>query len=340
MTPSSPRVGCDGNLMVRCLVQAIFFTAFLGIAKAYACDPCGLHNSVQVPGVINALRANGLESGSFTFGAQQQLSTFSVRGENDLRTTEENLELIDTLSVTQISLGYNLSDTFATQVNIPFIVRSFDRFERFRKIQDSEAGFGDISLTTTYSPYSYNDIDTRVFIALLGGVKLPTGDTGSLTRVAGDDPSTADVRIQGRGLTLGTGSVDVPLGFISYVRSDRFVSFASVQYTFRGEGAADYRFANDFVWTAGPGYLFLLGEEESLSFSAVVSGEHKGDDRLQGVSLSKTSANNVYLGPELFYSMTNQVSLQVAVDFPISLDVGGSVVKPETRSRIALSLSF
>lgn len=337
---SLPRMGCEGNLIVRCLFQSLLFTAFLGVANAYACDPCGLHNSVQVPGVINALRANGLESGSVTFGVQQQLSTFSVREENDLRTTEENLELIDTLSVTQFSLGYNLSDTFATQVTVPFIVRSFDRFERFRKVQDSEAGFGDISLSTTYSPYSYNDIDTRVFIALLGGVKLPTGDTGSLTRVAGDDPSTADVRIQGRGLTLGTGSVDLPLGILSYLRLDRFVSFASVQYTFRGEGAADYRFANDFVWTAGPGYLFLLGEEESLSLSVVVSGEHKGDDRLQGISLSKTSANNVYLGPELFYSMTNKLSLQLAVDFPIALDVGSSVVKPETRSRIALSMSF
>lgn len=320
-----------------CLITATLISV---VSSAFACDPCGLHNSVQVPGVINTLRSNGLQPGSFTLGAQQQLSTFKVRGENDLRTTENDLELIDSLSVTQLSVGYNFNDSTAAQVNVPFIVRNFDTFERYRKISDSEAGFGDISITSTYSPYSYNDVDSRIFLAAVVGVKMPTGDTGSLTRVARDDPSTAEQRIQGRGLTLGTGSVDFPFGLVSYVRKGRFVGFTSAQYTLRGEGAADYRFANDFIWTTSPGYLFLLGEEESISLSAVLSGEHKGDDRLSGASLSKTSANNLYLGPEIFYSMTNRISLQLAMDFPIAIDVGGAAVKPETRTRISLSMSF
>ncbi|MFN4896472.1 MAG: hypothetical protein ACK5GN_02250 [Pseudomonadota bacterium] len=306
----------------------------------YACDPCGLHNSVQVPGIINTLRSTGLQSGSYTFGAQQQLSTFTVRGENDLRTTESDLELIKTLSVTQASLGYNISDSVAGQVNVPFIIRSYERFERFKKVEDTEAGFGDMSVSGTYSPYSYNDVDSRVFLATIGGVKLPTGDTGSLTRIASEDPTTADQRIQGRGLTLGTGSFDLPFGIIAFGRHGRAVAFASTQYTIRGEGAADYRFANDLLWTAAPGYLFLLGEEESLTTSLVLSGEHKGEDSLDGAALSKTSANNLYLGADLFYSLTNRISLQLALDFPVSLDVGGAAVKPQTRSRLAFSMSF
>lgn len=309
-------------------------------AVASACDPCGLHNSVQVPGLINTMRSTGLRAGSFTLGMQQQLSTFKVRGENDLRTTEGNLELIKTLSVMQVSAGYNISNSVAAQMNVPFIIRNYDTFERFRRINETEAGFGDMSLNTTYSPYSHNDIDSRVFIAAIGGVKLPTGDTGSLTRVASEDLSTANQRIQGRGLTLGTGSVDIPLGLVSYVRVGRIVGFTSAQYTMRGEGAADYRFANDFVWNAAPGYLFLLGEDESLSFSVVMSGEYKGDDRLNGAPLSKTSANNLYLGPELFYSTSNALSLQVAMDLPVALDVGGAAVQPETRWRVAVSVSF
>lgn len=325
---------------LRKILGAAVLASSMGLHSAHACDPCGLHNSVQVPGIINTLRSSGLQAGSFTFGAQQQLSTFDVRGENDLRTTESDLELIKTLSVTQISLGYNVSDAAAAQINVPFIIRNYDKFERFKKISESESGFGDMSLTGTYSPYSYTDVNSRVFVAAVGGVKLPTGDTGSLNRVANEDPSTADQRIQGRGLTLGTGSVDIPLGLVAYTRTGRLVSFASAQYTIRGEGAADYRFADDLLWTAAPGYLFLLGEEESLSVSAVLSGEHKGDDRLNGAALSKTSANNLYLGPELFYSMTNRVSLQLAMDFPVALDVGGAAVQPETRSRFALSVSF
>lgn len=323
------------------IVGLVVTLALLGNATAArACDPCGLHNSVQVPGIINTLRSTGMESGAITLGAQQQLSTFDVRGDNDLRTTQTDLELIKTLSVTQMSLGYNVSGSVAAQVNVPFIIRSYDKFDRFQRVRESEAGFGDMSITGTYSPYSYTDVESRFFIAGIGGVKLPTGDTGSLTRVASEDPSTADQRIQGRGLTLGTGSVDVPLGVVSYLRAGRLVAFTSAQYTIRGEGAADYRFANDLLWTAAPGYLFLLGEEESLSVSVVLSGENKGDDRLNGAPLTKTSANNLYLGPEIFYSISNQLSLQLAMDLPISLDVGGAAVKPETRSRLALSLSF
>lgn len=312
----------------------------LNVGYAFACDPCGLHNSVQVPGLINNMRATGLHAGSFTIGMQQQLSTFKVRGENDLRTTEGDLELIKTLSVTQVSAGYNLSNSVAAQVNLPFIIRNYDTFQRFRQINETEAGIGDISLNTTYSPYSYNDVESRFFIAAIGGIKLPTGDAGSLTRVASEDPNTANQRIQGRGLTLGTGSIDIPLGLVSYARAGRLVGFASTQYSLRGEGAADYRFANDFVWNAAPGYLFLLGEDESLSLSFVMSGEHKGDDRLNGAPLPKTSANNLYLGPEIFYSSSSTLSLQLAMDLPVALDVGGAAVQPETRWRVAISISF
>jgi hypothetical protein len=299
-----------------------------------------MHNSVQIPGVMNALRTTGLQPGAWTLGAQEQFSTFDVRGENDLRTTQKDLELIRNLSVTQFSLAYNVTDQLSIQTNLPLIGRSYDRFERFKKVRDSEIGLGDGSIFTTYSPYSYNDIDTRFFIAGLAGVKLPTGDTGSLKRITQESGDDAQTLIQGRGLTLGTGSVDIPLGIVSYARSGRALIFSSAQYTIRNEGAADYRFANDFVWSAAPGWLFLIGEERSLSLSAVLSGEHKGSDHVDGVLLPRTATSNLYLGPELFYSASNRVSAQLGIDLPIALDVGGAAVQPETRTRIALSYSF
>lgn len=318
------------------LLLAIHIWAF----PAYACDPCGMHNAVQVPGVMNALRTTGLQSGAWTLGVQEQFNTYRVRGENDLRTTETDLELIRQLSVTQIATGYNLSSQVALQVNVPLVIRNFDRFERFQKVRDTETGLGDMSVFTTYSPYSFNDVESRFFVAGVAGLKLPTGDTGSLTRVAGEGDEGAAVRIQGRGLTLGTGSVDLPLGLVAYGRQGRLQLFSSALYTFRTEGAADYRFANDLAWSLAPGWLFLVGEEESIAFSAVFSGEHKGSDHLDGDLLPRTAVSNLYLGPELFYSLSNRVSIQLGVDLPIAIDVGGAAVKPETRTRIALGWSF
>jgi hypothetical protein len=86
--------------------------------------------------------------------------------------------------------------------------------------------------------------------------------------------------------------------------------------------------------------LFVLGEEESLSCSLVFSGEDKGSDRLDGERLSRTAAHNLYLGPELFYAVNNAISVQLAIDLPVSIDVGGAAVEPETRSRFALSWIF
>jgi hypothetical protein len=299
-----------------------------------------MHNAVQVPGVMNAMRTTGLQSGAWTVGAQEQFNTYRVRGENDLRTTETDLELIRQLSVTQLSTTYNLSSQVAVQANVPIVVRNFDRFERFQKVRDTESGLGDASILSTYSPYPFNDVESRFFIAGVAGLKLPTGDTGSLTRVASEGEEGADVRIQGRGLTLGTGSVDLPLGVVTYGRQGRLQLFTSALYTFRSEGAADYRFANDLAWSFAPGWLFLLGEEESLAFSLVTSGEFKGSDHLDGELLPRTAVSNIYLGPELFYSLSSKVSVQLGVDLPIATDVGGAAVKPETRTRFAVGWSF
>jgi hypothetical protein len=312
----------------------------LGVSRLYACDSCGMNNSVQVPGVMNSLRSTGLQPKAWTLGVSEQFSTFRIRGENELRTTETDLELIRNLSVTQFTAAYNISSQVAFQINAPLVVRNYEHFERFAKVRDTEAGLGDMSFLGTYSPYSWSDVESRVFVAGFGGVKAPTGDTGSLTRIVSEDGNSASTQIQGRGLTLGTGSVDVPLGLVAYGRSGRLQIFSSAQYTIRTEGAADYRFADDLSWSAAPGWLFIIGEEQSLATSLVVSGENKGGDHVNGEFLPKTAVSNVYMGPEVFYSVTDRLSILLGVDLPLSVDVGGAAVKPETRSRAMVSLAF
>lgn len=310
------------------------------VSPLYACDPCGMHNSVQVPGVMNSLRSTGLEPNAWTLGVSEQFSTFTVRGENELRTTEGDLELIRNLSVTQFTTAYNVTSQVAFQVNAPLVVRNYDHFERFAKVRDTEAGLGDMSFLGTYSPYSWNDVESRVFVAGFGGIKAPTGDTGSLTRIVSDDGASASTQIQGRGLTLGTGSVDVPLGLVAYGRTGQLQLFSSAQYTIRTQGAADYRFANDLSWSAAPGWLFVIGEEETIATSLVVSGESKSGDHVNDELLPRTAVHNVYMGPEVFYSITGRVSMLLGVDLPISIDVGGAAVKPETRSRAMVTVAF
>jgi hypothetical protein len=328
------------ELAVVSVVKRVVALALIVLASsriAWACDPCGVHGAVQVPGVMNALRTTGLQPRVWTLGVNEQFSSFRVRDENDLRTTNTDLELIRNLSVTQLSLAYNISSQLAVQVNAPLVVRNYDHFERFSKVRDTEAGLGDSSMVGTYSPYSHSDLDQRFFVAGVAGIKAPTGDTGSLARVVDDTSGQASTRIQGRGLTLGTGSVDVPLGVVAYGRMNRVQVFAGAQYTIRTEGAADYTFANDLTWSISPGWLFVLGEDQNLSCSLVFSGEDKGSDRVAGEVLPRTTMHNLYLGPELFYSLNSELSVLAGLDLPIARDVGGAAVEPELRARLTIS---
>lgn len=310
---------------------------------AQACDTCGMSSAMQLPGTVNATRSVGLQEGGWTASFAQQVSRFKTRGDSALRTADTDLELVKTFSTSQLSASYNLTSELGVQLALPIIVREYDHFVNFRRQRGTDSGLGDMTSLMTYSPYSQNTPEERTFLLFFGGLKLPTGDTGSLKRVvdsaevAGGDPSTS---LQGRGLALGSGSVDVPFGFTVYHREDRLFALLIAQHTFRNEGEADYRFANDTSWSATPGYLFLLNDDNNLSLGMTVSGEHKGNDRLAGITLDRTSVNNIYVGPEVLFSWQNRLTAQAAIDLPVAVDVGGAAVEPDFRVRASLNWIF
>jgi hypothetical protein len=94
---------------------------------------------------------------------------------------------------------------------------------------------------------------------VLGGAKFPTGATARLK----EEFHEIEVRgapesgIHGDDLTLETGSYDGILGGQTSLRYENLFFEAETQLTLRGDGAHQYHFANDLVWSGGPGYYFL-----------------------------------------------------------------------------------
>jgi hypothetical protein len=124
---------------------------------------------------------------------------------------------------------------------------------------------------------------------VLGGIKFLTGDSDKL------NPAEPDFAagIGGHDLTLGSGSYDGLVGTGFYTRWKRWFLTGAMQYAIRTEGDFGYQFANDWIWYGGPGVYLVLGGKSTLAFQAVVSGESKGQDTINGVATDDTATTVV-----------------------------------------------
>ena len=203
-------------------------------------------------------------------------------------------------------------------------------------MRGTESGLGDVSVIGNFRLFQHTTPDAAFNWTLLGGLKLPTGDSSPL-----NTPDTAlPDGIGGHDLALGSGSVDGLVGTAFSARWRRIFLAANVQYAFRCEGDFQHQYANDWTWSGGPGALLWLGEKSTLALQAVVSGESKGKDTFAGVPDEDSAATMVYLGPQLNYTWASHLSAQVGADLPVSRANSGLQVVPDYRVHAALSWKF
>jgi hypothetical protein len=113
-----------------------------------------------------------------------------------------------------------------------------------------------------------------------------------------------------------------------------------MQYAVRSEGAYGYQFANDWTWFGGPGVYVLLGHVHTLALQAVVSGETKGQDTVNGEAMDDTAVTSVFLGPQISYTWSSWLSAMVGADLPVSIVSSGEQLVPNYRVRAAVTWRF
>ena len=181
-------------------------------------------------------------------------------------------------SITQLVGGYSFGRRFALQVNVPLIYRSFSRPEGFTIDRGTVSGLGDVSLSGQYVLYQttsggrrevnfddpksprmiVEEPDFTFSAVVLAGVKFPTGDSSRLKEEFNEVEveGAPESGIHGHDLTLGSGSYDGLFGGQVTLRYRNFFFDQNIQFTLRGDGLHQYHFANDLLWTGGPGYYF------------------------------------------------------------------------------------
>src|SRR5438094_9106024 len=259
-----------------------------------ACDLCSVYSATQARGEVG----EGLYA-----GLAEQFSHFATVQVDGRKVSNEAGQYLDS-SISQLFAGYNLNNRFGVQFNLPVIYRSFKRPEGFEINRGTESGIGDVSLIGNFLAYRTLTENFTFSWSVLGGIKFPTGSTDRIKEEFNEVevPGAPESGIHGHDLTLGTGSFDGIFGAQSSLRYKNFFAEANGQFTLRGDGAHQYHFANDLIWSAGPGYYPVRKRDTLIGFQCVASGESKDVDRFQGRAAEDTGVTSVFIGPRIIAS--------------------------------------
>lgn len=310
-------------------VMKILVPVVLAVACAQpvlGCDFCAIYAASEARGEIGK---------GFFAGVAEQFTHFGTLQDNGREISNPENQYLDS-SITQVLLGYNFSDRFGLQLNVPVIYRSFRRILNNQVDQSSEGGPGDVSLIGNFQAYRHSTVDYTFAWNILAGVKFPTGSTSYLREVAQGQDSV----IGGHDLTLGTGSYDGMVGTGFFARWKRVFAGASTQYAIRSRGDFGYQFADELTWSGGPGALLVLNDNYTVALQLNVSGETKGCDNFRGEKESDTGMTAIYLGPQLMVTLGEKFSAQIGIDLPVLLNNTDVQAVPDYRVHAAVTWHF
>jgi hypothetical protein len=301
---------------------------------ARACDICSVYTATEQRESRTGWRV----------GAATQFSSFGTLLENGHEVANPDNQYLDS-SVTQYFVGYQITPRIGLQLNLPIIVRNFQRPEGGHVVRDGVSGPGDMSIVADVLAHSIVT-ETSIFrFSLLGGLKLPTGDSSRILEELHETegpgtPGHPPSGIHGHDVALGSGSVDGIVGgelFYSYQRA--FVT-AGMQYAIRTEGSFDYTYANDLTWEGGPGTYLLLGHDYTLAVQAFTTGETKGKDNLAGVPAEDTGVTAIYVGPRFQATWGTSLYAELGADLPVLQHETSLQAVPDYRVRAAAVWRF
>jgi hypothetical protein len=339
------------------LNRALVALAPLALASTgAACDLCGLYS--------NAIHVIPQDDYTWSLSIAEQFThygTIRVNGSEIGNPLDQHLDS----SITQFVLGGSFLDQrLGLQVNVPYIYRSYARAGHFITEHGDEEGLGDLSLLASYVLFRTEDNDVTQpapasgkgaksvapvvtesrysgALSIKAGLKFPTGDSGRIEEETHEHEHEgfASSAVHGHDLALGSGSWDGIVGAEAYFRRDNLFFAANIQYSIRGEGDFDYRYANDLVWDFGPGVYFVRDDRHTVALQALVAGEHKGLDEFRGESAEDTGITFWFVGPRLTMS-SGHWAAEAGVDLPVSLENTSLQSVPDYRIHASISYRF
>jgi hypothetical protein len=293
----------------------------------------------------------------------EQFTSFNTLRDGDKTLANENAEWLQS-SITQLVVGYAIHPRFGLQLNVPLIAREFRRFHDGALEHGDASGLGDISLVGRLNMGESVTGRGITRLDILAGLKFPTGDSDRLAEEIEDqgaeeeahtDATVASVDgprdhheghdhevtgVHGHDLALGTGSLDLVVGLTTFTSWRRVFFDASLQYLVRGHGDFGYDFANDLLWSGGPGVFAWLGHRGTVALQAAFSGESKDKDEQFHETLDDTAITALYLGPRVIATLSDDLNAELGAEWPLVQEVSSVQIVPDYRVRAGLTWKF
>jgi len=184
-----------------------------------------------------------------------------------------------------------------------------------KKVDKDDSGVGDATILGRYTVYAKDYPSGTTRFALLGGIKLPTGDDDL-------EPITTD-------------SIDFPLGWVSTVTwgFGRHEVDADLVYRINRE-AEDFEKGDDLVYDLAyqfrvyPWTLPEVGAPNFLYLVAEANGIFSQKSELNGKTIDDSGGHTLFLSPGLQFA-TRRFILEVSVQLPVIQDLNGSQVETD-----------
>ena len=326
-----------------------FMVLFVAQNKAFSCDHCAIYSSVE---------SQKTEQGSLRLSLAEQYSIFD-KIQDSGKFVENVAGQKLSSSITQVAASYDLTDKISLQLNAPLINRRFKRIENDAIKEGSESGLGDMTLIAKYDLFRSKEMDATIDFEVFAGLKLPTGNSDRLKEELEEAEIHEDSlvfrhadhehegeggianAIHGHDLALGSGSVDIPVGFSFFYQKQKALVFASAQYMFRNSGDHSYEYADDFNWRIEPAYYLMSEHDRTMTLGLGLSGEYKREDKgADGESFGDTAVRSIYWGPQFRFIGSRNVSGEIGLDIPIDINNSERQVVAAYRLRMGLTYRF
>ena len=233
-----------------------------------------------------------------------------------LRSEDGHVEAIDNVGRLYLDLSHGITHNFS--IGISFSTQNVDNYREmhdeggglFDRPTGNPSGFEDIWISSLYRIQRGNNYQT----ALLGGVKLPTGDNRNRLTTG---------TIIGLGSQPSSGSLDVMIG-LAHTREigKRLRADLGLTYIARGEGPRNRSLGNRLE--AGANFSYRINSDANATWNwegtLGITARHNRPQREAGVNHANSGGTSFFASPGLS-AQYERWSFGILAPIPVSQEL-------------------
>lgn len=212
---------------------------------------------------------------------------------------------------------YGITADTAVTLAVPYII---DRTLEAGGAQESISGLGDVSLRAKYRFWRRDRPGIQDAVAVVAGIKLPTGDNTGTPR-------------------LGSDSTDFVFALAAARESLTWYYFGDVRYRFNTEGGGGLkkgdRFFADLALGIRPWHVEYI--KPDLVLLAELNWETFQRDELSGVDIEDSGGDRLFVSPSFFFTYRN-LALKGGVQLPVYQALKGEQPEEDYRFKLVVEL--